>query len=287
MDAYFSILVVCYHCEIDQSRSITGVLKHVDGKCNVNVVIWNNGPIQWSSQSIDEIKSHSSNIIVVQTSENRPLSWIYNDFIEMYSSDYYVIFDHDSDVNFQFISNLFSLRKELLCLPIIYSKGVAVNPTCNGLFNSGPYMKNQKVMSIGSGLVLSKQLVNILHKRWGSVFDERFALYGVDTTFFKRINKLNSSDLIRTISGFEHSLSRSETESDRVQSMRRNERSIDLGLSLRLYPSFGLYWHLLKILVKESLGNDIVNFHIMMRSFFSARHPRTQQQRARQKNHDL
>lgn len=282
MDISFSFLIVCYNCELEQSRTIAGVMKHIVGICNVNVVIWNNGPILWDSDFNDVIHLQSSNIKIVQTPENRPLSWIYNDFIAMYSSDYYVILDHDSDVTAQFMSDVQTLQYEQLCLPIIYSKGVAINPTCNGLFNPGPYAKNQKVMSIGSGLVLSGKLVNIMHKRWGSVFDERFALYGVDTTFFNRVSKLKCSDLIRTISGFEHSLSRNESESERVQKMRRDERSIDLGLSLRLYPSLGLYWHLSKILLKKCLGINLINFSVVVNSFFSGRHPRTNQQRIRQ-----
>ncbi|MFC3915072.1 glycosyltransferase family 2 protein [Pseudaeromonas sharmana] len=278
-----AILIVCYRCELEQSRTISGLMKHLTeaGENIVNVLIWNNGPKLWGNNINDLANNKTLNVRVVQTPENRPLSWIYNDFIAMYSSDYYVILDHDSEITEQFITDVQSLQHEQLCLPIIYSKGCAINPTCNGKFNPGPYEKNQKIMSIGSGLVLSQTLVDSLHKRWASVFDERFALYGVDTTFFNRINKLKCADGIRTISGFEHSLSRHETESEQVQKMRLEERSIDLGLSLRHYPSLGLYWHFLKILIKKCTRKGIVNLNTVMSSFLCGAHPRTKRQRNR------
>jgi len=77
-----------------------------------------------------------------------------------------------------------------------------------------------------------------LKEKYGQVFNQRFYLYGVDTTFFYRVFNSRLISKIKIINGFEHSLSRLEVESDKVKAFRRLERTYDLGISLRYYYSW-------------------------------------------------
>ncbi|WP_413691538.1 hypothetical protein [Psychromonas sp. KJ10-2] len=95
--------------------------------------------------------------------------------------------------------------------------------------------RKSKVVSIGSGLVIGRDVAAFVKKIYGDIFDERFYLYGVDTTFFLRVFNSNLSNRINIISGFQHSLSRLQKESNEVKKFRCIERSYDKGLTIRFY----------------------------------------------------
>lgn len=56
---------------------------------------------------------------------------------------------------------------------------------------------NDKIISIGSGLVIYKSLVECFRKDNLKLFDERYALYGVDYSFFRRIQRIKKQYDIR------------------------------------------------------------------------------------------
>ena len=105
-------------------------------------------------------------------------------------------------------------------------------------------------------------------RAFGTVFDERYYLYGVDTTFFLRFNNLNCSDKARVIKGFNHSLSRLEIESSSNKRFRKVERSYDLGLTLRYYRSCReIIFDIVKV-----FGSSILKMILKRENAFYLRH---------------
>lgn len=124
-------------------------------------------------------------------------------------------------------------------MPLIFKDNEIVNPCNHATPVSGLRLieKEDYITTIGSGLVLGKNVIKRILQRHSTVFDERFYLYGVDTTFCYRLNDLNLFESILIISGFEHSLSRLEIEDSETLRFRQIERSKDLALRVRYYCS--------------------------------------------------
>jgi GT2 family glycosyltransferase len=271
-----SILVVLYNSSIPCSRTITSLLDSNLQFKGCGLCIWNNGPngVNLDSAVRRQLELKGFVVTLRQTPGNIPLSYIYNDFFDMYLSEYYVILDHDSILSEPYLRYLNGGSKFYVGMPIISSKGINRSPCLNGRFSSGPYVKKNMVTAIGSGLVISRDAASAVKERYGNIFDERFALYGVDTTFFVRLNRMCAADKLRAIPGFEHSLSRLEQEGAQVKSFRAVERSYDIGLMLRYYPSLKLIAMLVKQLLLVLLNRNQIVFSAMLKAFIAGKHER-------------
>jgi hypothetical protein len=86
-----------------------------------------------------------------------------------------------------------------------------------------------------TGICISEKLKNQFLDRFNSVFDERFALYGIDSTFFHRLTKLSKVD-VRVFGEIIHSLS-SQDPVESKSEFRLKERAFDIAIQLRHYPS--------------------------------------------------
>lgn len=271
------LLIVLYGCKAQDSATIKSFLSiNKSGSCT-SLVIWNNGPNtdDVSTELLSRLSQKGINAIYIQTPFNAPLSWIYNYFLTNFLSDIYLLIDHDSTLSAEYMEAATSVAPFFVRLPIIQAQGISRSPTVKGEFSQGPFRHDQKVISIGSGIVISRDAVREIEGRYGSVFDEHFALYGVDTSFFHRIYKAGLADRLKTIPGFEHSLSRLEKESDAMTKFRRTERTYDFALMLRHYPSMGQ----LKSLVKQAflllVGRSRLDLGVLIKTLISGRHPRT------------
>lgn len=271
-----SILVLTYNCEIDESVTIRSILNSKINFIGVNLCIWNNGPKEVTTDKsvLEELEEKGFKITIRQTINNIPLSYIYNRFIQSFSSDNYLILDHDSELTREYLA--FILRKNdiFVGMPIILANGVPQSPYSNGVFSAGPYTKMDYVTAIGSGIIISNEAAKAVRIKYGNVFDENFALYGVDTTFFIRLNKLELTEKLQSMPGFEHSLSRLEAEPEEVKRFREIERSYDFGLMLRHYPSISL----LIIIAKQALlwpfGKNKIKLSKALKVFIAGRHER-------------
>lgn len=152
------------------------------------------------------------------------------------------------------------------------SNGVMCSP--GKLPKKNTYRKNQKISAIGSGLVLSHELVTLLVKKYGSPFDGNFAFYGVDTTFMLRLKKLKLVDKVRVINGFSHSLSRNEKESDEVKLFREREMALDVALTLRHYKSRSSLKRFFRKIKESNQGKNRYLVKEMFKCLFSGKHPR-------------
>jgi hypothetical protein len=231
------ILVLLYNKEINESNTITSLLKSNVQYQNARIVIWNNGPKHIETIDSVLLENLGYDVVIEETLNNESLAVIYNRFIAKNESKKYILLDDDSVLNPKYILASSQSKSTDISMPIIYSEGEVRSPK----IDEQPYgqetelTSKNKVITIGSGLVIGIDIVNSLKENYKDIFDERFYLYGVDTTFCFRIYDSKLTEKIKIISGFEHSLSRLEKEDLKTTKFRRLERSYDQGLTLKYY----------------------------------------------------
>ncbi|WP_076542422.1 hypothetical protein [Shewanella sp. UCD-KL21] len=231
-------VVVVYNKFISESKTLKNILSSRVDFCKSKLIIWNNGPNGIFLVESEINKSTFKSVELVETLNNSSLSMIYNNVISNNESHKYIFLDDDSDLSEQYLEHLSYVATDQVAVPIISSSKVIVSPQIdNHSLSANSVISDYKAaMGIASGLVVGSCVVTAMKKQYGCVFDERFYLYGVDTSFFKRLIELKDKPSIYILNGFEHSLSR--LESDGYTPFKVKERSYDLGLQLRYYFPF-------------------------------------------------
>ena len=231
-DSKLSILVVLYGCELNESNTLNSLAKLSASLDVGNVVVWNNGPKNLDKEMVASFRN-SLDFELVETINNISLAKIYNEFIKSNDVDNYMFLDHDTSVNIDYITESKAFVG-IVAAPKIYSNGNLHSPR----FINKSLFSSKEITAIGSGLIVSKEVATLLYKKYGSVFDERFVLYGVDTTFFYRLGQtINLESDLMVLPELQHSLSSNEVESVKVNEFRVKEKSYDFGLRLRYYPT--------------------------------------------------
>ncbi|XBS68535.1 hypothetical protein ABK905_17815 [Acerihabitans sp. KWT182] len=274
-----AMLVVLYDKEMVQSKTLTALINY--NIENIYLTIINNGP-----NSIDE-ENHIFEFLKVQTAsiklynylENKPLSKIYNQFItENFNADGFVFFDDDSLPQASYIRSLTSnCHNSDIMIPRIIStenNNLYYPIEKNNIINTDGYLDAHVTMSISSGLVIYKEFARKMIEIFGSVFDERFALYGVDTSFFlrvMRISRANGKVKIYCAGVINHSLSRTEGE---ISKFRLKERLYDIAITARFYPEYVSFFVFLKKIVKLLLSAKINLAYLLVYYYIYGKHPR-------------
>ena len=116
-----AMVVILYGKRFEESKTLQSLMRFSHQLDQLLIV--NNGP-----ESLD---SHDSFFIALSKKhkhvefenqiQNKPLSWIYNDFINSIDSDYYVLFDDDTEINLDYENFLFQMNNIDLELPKIIS----------------------------------------------------------------------------------------------------------------------------------------------------------------------
>jgi hypothetical protein len=130
--------------------------------------------------------------------DNSSLSKVYNRVINRYfSHDLLMIFDQDSKINESYFdevelnwrSNI--EKRALVFVPQVNSGNKLISPGRKFIVKGRPQKKwtagfyiAKNLLAIMSGIVISKQCIDMLINKYGSVFDERLNLYGIDSKFF-------------------------------------------------------------------------------------------------------
>ncbi len=277
-----TILVLLYNKETFNSVSLQKINESKVNFLNSKLIIWNNGPNSLLNKDVSNFKTKNLSVELVETIDNKSLAFIYNQCIELNNSKKYLFLDDDSEINDIFLQSAIDSKAEDVSFPVIYSGNKIVGPIVNGTIakKNRKYSSLDNVMAIGSGMVIGKEIVNKLITEYGNVFDERFYLYGVDTSFCLRINRLNLVDNICIISGFEHSLSRLTNEKGNIVKFRIKERAYEQGLFLRYYHS---RYKSLFIIFRGSIGDilrilhlrkGVTSYNYVIKAFVTGRHYR-------------
>lgn len=188
-----ALVVIVYGKTLQQSLTIQDLLKFKYPLSQLLIV--NNGPEKISENNlyIQQLGQIHHQVILQNQLQNKPLSWIYNDFIQGCTADYYVLFDDDTEINQQYQDILFNLQDVDLELPEIRARCDLKPrfPMVNSklLNQRGDIIQPNSIYSVGSGLIISNNIKNFFKEKNIEIFDSHFAFYGVDTTFFTRINQ--------------------------------------------------------------------------------------------------
>lgn len=274
-----AILIVLYDKEICESTTIESLSELA--LTETKIVIHNNGPREISlpkeQAKIFNIKGIDFELI--NSIENKPLSVIYNEFINAnLDCELFSIFDDDSYVSSDFVT-IISNDSFDIELPKIMSRvdsKVYYPKVDKCIFYEDGSIIGSDVFSIGSGLTISNNVVKKFIKHKMDLFDEHYALYGVDFSFFRRLKKpQNKGEDFKISSNFTllHSLSKAEV----IQSkFRHDERLIDFALTVRHYPSPRLYLSFFKRIAMDLLRFNIGDIALVTKTYLTASHPRCQ-----------
>lgn len=245
-----SLLVLLYNKEFSDSLTLKTLMAANVFFENCKLVIWNNGPKNIKLDNVESFKDKGFDV-TVETVGNESLGIIYNEFISMFSSQKYMMLDDDSELNDIYLSEAIQASSDYLSVPIISMNGQVEGPIVdNSLYNPEVGLNSaKKIMAIGSGLIIGSGFSNIVKNKYGNIFDERFYLYGVDSSFFHRINKMRLINKVTVINVLNHSLSRLENESEELREFRKLERTYDLALSIKYYfnSPLKLFYNVVKI----------------------------------------
>lgn len=273
-------MIVVYNKKIAESCTFNKVVNSKfsdDSLC----VIWNNGPTSCEEEFLN-VYEYNKNIRYHETLHNISLAKIYNEVINKYNAQIYIILDDDSSLTDAYFEAVKQISPNEVGMPVIYYDRKIINPCINGqIYSKGINIDaNDTITTIGSGLVVGRDVASQLFKAYNSVFDERFYLYGVDTTFCFRLNKLKINDKIKIIDGFEHGLSRLEGKNDKLTLFRKIERSNDLALQIRYYKE-KKHWFLMMVLLLASSIKKFITFQpqqykysTIIKTFVKGKHER-------------
>ncbi|CAM8087689.1 glycosyl transferase [Klebsiella michiganensis] len=275
-DSMALFIVVLYNKAVVDSATIQSLANYKFEKSKI--IVFNNGPM--GVVLTDEDKAKLNNTFcsheLVNCIENKPLSMLYNDIINNNRNfNKFVILDDDSIITDSF-SNIVNSSNFDLELPRIQSviddktyypindKKIVL---CNGILNP------KTVVSIASGMIINNRLVDIFRQYNLQLFDDSFALYGVDASFFRRLNyiALKEDIKVNTSSIIIHSLSRIEKK-EKIYSS--HERIIDITLSTKKYPSVHLIYIFLLMLSKQIANLDFSSVMLVFKTFLGGEHER-------------
>lgn len=276
------ILVILYNKEIKDSMTVKHLLK-CEPLLNTKIVIWNNGPSSVHfTDSENLFNEYGYSFEYFERLNNCSLAEAYNVVIERNSALRYIILDHDSQINDGYLKDINLISTDEVGMPKIYVNNTLVNPCIDmiPIENTPDDLGRKIVTTIGSGLVVGSCVASLIKENFGNIFDERFILYGVDTTFCYRLSMLKIQKSIKIIHGFEHSLSRLGLEKEKSETLvfRKKERSCDLGLRIRYYRAgrvSGLFSFLLSSFKRLLLRKEQqYNFFIVVSCILLGKHIR-------------
>lgn len=271
-----AILIVIYNKQLIESETLTSLIRLLkDDKNKIAYCrIVNNGP----TEVINNLEILDNLVIdFIQSITNRPLSMIYNDFINAYNGfDRFVILDDDSKLNRQYLEIVFQKQYYDIEMPKIYDdngkiffpivNNKVIKPDQNIIDNS----KNV-INSISSGLVISKQVFDLFKEKGIKPFNESFAFYGVDTSFFWELNKSFFNNIqILSNSKITHDLSMTGF----ISESRKLEMDLAIFLELRHYPhlvNFKIAAKRLIIAIKQKRRGSLITIY---KTFLKGKHPK-------------
>lgn len=272
-----AILIILYDKEISESATVSSLLK--SGLIGAKVVLHNNGSceISISGEQQKTFEASGNDFVLVNCISNEPLSVVYNDFVRDNSHcDVFSFFDDDSTIPEKY-STIIGEKGGEIELPKIMSRidNKIYYPLVDEVvFNEDGLIFGGNIFSIGSGLTLTKGVVAKFIKNKMDLFDEHYALYGVDFSFFRRLHALQVKGEVFSISSsftLLHSLSKIES----VQSkFRHNERLIDFALTVRHYPSTRLYLAFIKKIILCLFKLNVNDCVLLLKTFLMGTHPR-------------
>lgn len=278
-----TILIVLYNKTIEESQSYASLIsQNIDYK-SIDLFLWNNGPKKISPNTLECVQHRFNSIELIETVDNQALSVIYNKASARNTENFLIILDDDSSLSKEYIENALTCKNEQCLVPLITHNNTIQSPRIKKKkVSSLELPKNRDgFVSISSGLVIGSNIRKELKTLFGDTFDERFYLYGIDTTFCLRLGQSKLLKSLRIIPGFEHSYSKMESESKTVTEFRMKERAYDEGLRVRYYKSkpsmaFNLVKRVFRLLFDKVLKRNNLKNTYIIDAILSGKHYKNQ-----------
>jgi GT2 family glycosyltransferase len=234
-----NIIVVLYNTTLQESVTLKSLAKIGHGMFpKSKLIIVNNGPKPLPCLDSSDLKEKFHSVFVYETIVNIPLAKIYNKFIDVHNdATHHLILDHDTYLSTQFLNELYPLLMNEdvdMIIPQIENSGEKHFPVyiSYGILKSKTALEKPKLIaselqSITSGLVISNKTYMEVSNKFGDCFDERYNIYGADTSFFHRAHnlslKINILDAV-----LEHDLSHMHNK----QLVTNDFRDLDIKYSI-------------------------------------------------------
>ncbi|MCE7492400.1 glycosyltransferase family 2 protein [Klebsiella pneumoniae] len=280
------VVVILYNKKIVDSLTIDSI--NDSSLENATLFVVNNGPsiVTLNDECAPFLSRPNNDVKLFNYTENRPLSVIYNECLSVSDYDKYVFFDDDSSFERDYFDEpqnfaMIDEKVDLLLPQIIdkttggvtYPRGVKLGDYEAGFI----FPQDNYFYSIGSGLIIYKSLIDKFNNYNLSLFDERFALYGVDLSLFRRIERLKKQNVVikAMVTGkIFHLLS---STSEKMTEWRYRERLYDKVLSIKYYSKnhFRLIAGLAKAILIEIYNVNFKNVYHIFSVFIRGKHPRT------------
>ncbi|KAA1152430.1 hypothetical protein EU510_10185 [Pseudoalteromonas sp. FUC4] len=283
MQSKLAIVVLLFKKEISDSKTLSTLLASNLNFQNCKLTVWNNGPDELSNKNLEPFILKGFEVEVIETIENESLAKIYNRFINTNVAQKYIVLDDDTQLNDSYLGDAFSLDESQVGIPLILFNGKVEGPKINYKVvqsTSDECKNNDDILAIGSGLVIGCEVAEALKSVYKDVFDSKFYLYGVDTTFCYRLNGLKQNKNLKLLSGLNHSLSRLESEPEAITAFRAKERGYDVGLQWRYYsPFYKSIYRLLRLALINlqrfaGLKKGPLDIHFVLKAYCLGRHYR-------------
>lgn len=271
-----TVLIVLYNKDIKKSETFQSLVKYSKSLKNIDLLIWNNGPNSIDKNVVEQHSFLFSNVDIIEDLNNCGLAKVYNYTIENKTNSFYVFLDDDSKLSEDYIDSLLDSNENYCYIPILTHNGKVQSPTINKekVTNSKLPNKIKKFRAVGSGIIIGNNVVKNLMEKYGTIFDERFLLYGVDTTFFIRLERANELKSLVVIPGFEHSYSRLSKEEDPISSFRHKERAYDSGLRARYYKNpISLIIYTIRTAIKSLVKKESTE-RLILKAILTGKHYR-------------
>ncbi len=273
-----TVLIVIYNKDIKKSETFQRLIKYPNSLRSIDLIIWNNGPKSIDKNIIGKYLHLFNNIDVYEDLNNCGLAKVYNFAVKNKKNSFYVFLDDDSELSEDYIDTILKSNSNHCYVPILTHNGKTQSPTINkNKVTSLKLPKSlKKFRAVGSGIVIGNEIAESLEKKYGTVFDERFLLYGVDTTFFIRLERAKKLSNIIIIPGFEHSYSRLSKEEDPISSFRHKERAYDSGLRARYYKNpVSLFIYTIRTAIKSLIKQKNVSTEkLILKAILTGKHYR-------------
>lgn len=283
-----STLVILYNATILDSTTLQTLLDCQLADHKLTLHIWNNGPKALEQPDIDAyldvVEGLGVTVHIYEDIRNLALSKIYNFIINKGAFDFFIPFDQDSCLNKDFFITVADYPTLDLILPRVENNGKTKFPyyVKQGPINEEGKVEVNRVTSINSGMAISSHLVKIFQDSGLTVFDERFAFYGIDTAFFLNLWELYHQYPIISCGCYgkiEHSLAMDEEEA--TQGKLSDNRRLEYLYFFILYrlhykhrSKLSILYHMLNKIWKSNIRSK-ENLSKIIKCILLGQHPRS------------
>ena len=267
-----AFIIVVYNKQLEFSETINSLLRLGKEK-KFSCCIVNNGPCK-----IDFLDDGLYPNVLFDFNEymgNLPLSYLYNGFLKKYQGyDRLVILDDDSILTESFIDRVFTEDSYDIELPKIYNKdGKLFYPLKKwSVIESSEdnFEIKDVVFSIGSGLVIGESVIKTFNSKGMSIFNESFAFYGVDFSFFWELQRIGCNFNITSKSSIIHDMSLHGIISD----FKLQELYVNFVLQFRYYPSVVNFKNFVYSFLNSIRNRKFDIIKEMMKALITGKHKR-------------